>query len=67
MPEPDDFTVELAECLVAEAMRDKFGRGVFTVHKTDGDDPHGFELLVTPEYGEAAQAQRYRVTVEKID
>ena len=64
-----DFSGFIAECLGDESMTDKFGRGHFTVHETSSPsngDARVFELLVTPEYGESAQAQRYRVTVELI-
>jgi len=60
-----DFSVAIAETLADEAMRDKYGRGCFTVHDCKVQYA-AFELVVTPEYGESAQAQRYRVTVELI-
>ena len=62
-----DLSGDLAFRLGNEAMQDKFGRGTLTVHEaTDGPTDTSFELLVTPEYGESAQAQRYRVTVELV-
>ena len=68
MPDENlDFSTDLIHCFADEAGRDKFGRGVFTVWEVlDARDGTPVELLVTPEYGEAAQAQRYRITVEKI-
>ena len=62
-----DLSATIAACLSVEAEQDKFGRGEFTVYEAcSAYGENEFELVVGPEYGESAQAQRYRVTVELI-